>query len=233
MPAVEVRGGSQRDEELGAVGAGRGGRGGLAAAFAASAALAAAAAPRRRDEPPARKPQPRVQLVAERLSVHRLPAEAGPRRVARLDHQIGDHAVEEAAVVVALEAELHEVADGLGGLLGPEFDVDVARGGVQDHLRERGRARGRFFFFFCQRERNEFEKRFWEEKRLEKVERERKEEKRKSLFSPFMPPSVAASSSFLARGAVKEAIEGHSTRSKGGREKEEEKREKVDVEKLR
>jgi hypothetical protein len=54
--------------------------------------------------------------------------------VASLNKEVLDDAVEEGVVVVALEAELHEVARRLGGLLGPELDVERPCRRMYHHL---------------------------------------------------------------------------------------------------
>jgi hypothetical protein len=54
--------------------------------------------------------------------------------VASLNEEVLDDAVEEGAVVVALEAELHEVARRLGGLLGPQLDVERPCRRMYHHL---------------------------------------------------------------------------------------------------
>ena len=59
---------------------------------------------------------------------------SGASGVSALDEEVLDDAVEEGAVVVALEAELHEVARRLGGLLGPQLDVERASRRLHHHL---------------------------------------------------------------------------------------------------
>lgn len=59
---------------------------------------------------------------------------AGAGRVAALEDEVGDEPVEDRVGVVAVEAELEEVARGEGCLDGPELDVEVAMGGFEDHL---------------------------------------------------------------------------------------------------
>lgn len=59
---------------------------------------------------------------------------AGAGGVAALNEEVLDDAVEEGAVVVALEAELHEVARRLGGFLGPQLDVERASRRLHHHL---------------------------------------------------------------------------------------------------
>ena len=88
--------------------------------------------------------QPPVELVLEHafragalrpaLFVDGLAAGARARRVARLRHEVLDHAVEDAAVVVPLHAQLHEVAARQRRLLAPQLDVQRADRGVQHHL---------------------------------------------------------------------------------------------------
>jgi hypothetical protein len=63
---------------------------------------------------------------------------AGASGVAALDEEVLDDAVEEGAVVVALEAELHEVARRLGSLLGPQLDVERTSRRLHHHLALRG-----------------------------------------------------------------------------------------------
>src|SRR5439155_21245556 len=62
------------------------------------------------------------------------PAGAGPGRVAALDHEVGDHAVEDDAVVEPVARELEEVLDGLRRLLVEELDCDRAVVGVQGRV---------------------------------------------------------------------------------------------------
>ena len=74
-----------------------------------------------------------MELVRKWLAiVAALPALAGARRVAALDDEALDQAVEDGVVVVAIEAQLQEVARGDGRLLGEELDFEVAGGRVQD-----------------------------------------------------------------------------------------------------
>src|SRR4051812_14892048 len=64
-----------------------------------------------------------VELVLELVAG---PAAAGPRRVAALDHEVGNDAVEDQAVVEAVARELDEVLDGLRSLVRVELDLDRA-----------------------------------------------------------------------------------------------------------
>lgn len=59
-------------------------------------------------------------------------AGAGACGVAALDDEAGDEAMEDGAVVVAVETVLEEVARGEGGLLCEEFKGEVAGGGAED-----------------------------------------------------------------------------------------------------
>jgi hypothetical protein len=61
------------------------------------------------------------------------------RRVTGLDHEALDDAVEDDVVVVAFQAQLHEVAACLGRLLGPKLQLHVTSAGDQHHLARRGR----------------------------------------------------------------------------------------------
>jgi hypothetical protein len=54
--------------------------------------------------------------------------------IASLNEEALDDAVEDGVVVVAFEAELDEVADGLRGLFGPQLDVQRPVRGIQHHL---------------------------------------------------------------------------------------------------
>ena len=63
-----------------------------------------------------------------------LAACAGAGGVAALDDEARDEAVEDGAVVVAVEAVLEEVAGGEGGLLGEELEGEVAGGGCEDYF---------------------------------------------------------------------------------------------------
>lgn len=80
-----------------------------------------------------------VELVGEDGAVDAVAAGAGAGGVAALDEEGLDDAVEEGAVVVALEGELDEVAGGLGCLLGPQLDVQGAIAGVDHHFPPRRR----------------------------------------------------------------------------------------------
>jgi hypothetical protein len=55
-----------------------------------------------------------VELVLERVAGT---TGAGTGRISALNHEIGDHSVEDDAVVEALAGELLEVLDRLGGVL--------------------------------------------------------------------------------------------------------------------
>lgn len=80
-----------------------------------------------------------VELVGEDGAVDAPAAGTGAGGIAALDEEGFDDAVEEGAVVVALEAELDEVADRLGRLLRPQLDVQGAVAGVDHHLPPRRR----------------------------------------------------------------------------------------------
>ena len=72
------------------------------------------------------------------------PARAIAKWVARLDHELGDHAVEDDAVVVPAPRVAHEVLHGLGSLLWEQPQVHVAQRRVDRRgRRERCRARRR------------------------------------------------------------------------------------------
>jgi hypothetical protein len=71
------------------------------------------------------------KLVLELLAPDTLAARAVAHGVARLDHELADHAVEDDVVVVAVAGVRDEVLDGLGRGLGEEADGDVAVGGVK------------------------------------------------------------------------------------------------------
>ena len=60
--------------------------------------------------PPVGEPQPGVDLVLEGPAIDGLPAPSGARRVSALYHELFDDAVEDGAIVVALHAQLCEVA---------------------------------------------------------------------------------------------------------------------------
>mmetsp|Transcript_23028 Transcript_23028/g.73710 ORF Transcript_23028/g.73710 Transcript_23028/m.73710 type:complete len:222 (-) Transcript_23028:2-667(-) len=55
-------------------------------------------------------------------------------RVAGLRHEVLNHAVEDAAIVVALHAELHEVAARERRLFAPQLDIERPEARVQDDL---------------------------------------------------------------------------------------------------
>ena len=58
-------------------------------------------------------------------------ATAGPGWVASLDHEAGNHPVEEHAIVEAILGEKDEVVDGLRRPFSVELDLDVSVIGVQ------------------------------------------------------------------------------------------------------
>lgn len=59
---------------------------------------------------------------------------AGAGRVAALQDEVGDEPVEDGVNIVAINAELEEVAGGKRCLDGPELDVDVAIGSFENYL---------------------------------------------------------------------------------------------------
>ena len=65
------------------------------------------------EAPPAAELEAGVELVLEGGSKGGFPAQPRATGVSRLDQEVRDHAVEHAAIVVALQAQLHEVAHGL------------------------------------------------------------------------------------------------------------------------
>src|SRR5204863_1210160 len=69
-----------------------------------------------------------VELVLEGIAGA---ARAGTGRVAALDHEVGDHAVERHAVVEPLAGELAEVLDGLRRVAVEQLDLDGAVVGMQ------------------------------------------------------------------------------------------------------
>ena len=97
------------------------------------------AAVRHRHLPAMVELDPAVQLVLERLAVHRFATAAGAGGVPCLDHEVLDDPVPDDAVVVALQAELHEVAARLRTLLRPELDLDLAMARGHQDLALRGR----------------------------------------------------------------------------------------------
>lgn len=66
--------------------------------------------------------QRRVDLVGEFVAVYGGAATSGARRVAALDHEVGDDAVEDGVGVVAALDEGGEVGAGLGGVGGVQFE---------------------------------------------------------------------------------------------------------------
>ena len=76
-----------------------------------------------------------MELVFERDAVVKRALAALPRpcRVPRLNHEVLDDPVPHAAVVVAVQTKLHEIATRFRALLGPQLDFDLAmRGGEQN-----------------------------------------------------------------------------------------------------
>lgn len=68
----------------------------------------------------------RVNLVGELFAVDGSAAAAGAGRVSALNHEVGDDAVEDGAVVVAAADEGGEVVAGLGGVRCVEFEGEGA-----------------------------------------------------------------------------------------------------------
>jgi hypothetical protein len=64
-----------------------------------------------------------VELVLELVT---RPARAGAGRIASLDHEVGDHAVEDHALVEPVAGKLQEVLDRLRRVVGVELDLDRA-----------------------------------------------------------------------------------------------------------
>ncbi|KAG1438240.1 hypothetical protein G6F57_019936 [Rhizopus arrhizus] len=52
-------------------------------------------------------------------------------RAAALDHEVGDHAVEDQAVIETVRDQVHEVGHGQRRLVGEQLDLDRALGGVE------------------------------------------------------------------------------------------------------
>lgn len=73
-------------------------------------------------------------ILKEPARVDCFAAMTGTGRVAALQDEVGDEAVEGRVCVVVVEAELQEVAGGERRLGGPELDVEVAVAGVQDYF---------------------------------------------------------------------------------------------------
>src|SRR4051794_33196870 len=84
-----------------------------------------------------------VELVRERVAGA---ARAGAGRVAALDHEVLDDAVEDHPVVEAVARELLEVLDGLGCVLVEQLDLDRTVVGVHRRLAHRRRATSRRSF---------------------------------------------------------------------------------------
>lgn len=77
------------------------------------------------------------KLVLELLVPNARPSRPITQRIARLDHELGDHTMENHIVVIPAARKPDEVLHGLGRLLGEEPHVDVAhrrvdRRGVRD-----------------------------------------------------------------------------------------------------
>lgn len=71
-----------------------------------------------------------MKFVLEGGPVYGLAARSVAAGVAALRDEAPHHAVEDRAIVVALQAQLHEVAAGLGSLLGPQLYVYVSYRGL-------------------------------------------------------------------------------------------------------
>lgn len=86
----------------------------------------------------ARMPQPLVDLVLELFAVDGAAAAACARRVARLYHKVGNHAVHGTLVVIAARGQRGEVAARLGRVLG----VELQRNGTLMVIRVSGAIAG-------------------------------------------------------------------------------------------
>lgn len=77
-----------------------------------------------------------MDLVFETLAIvdRALAARASAGGIAALDDEAGYEAMEDSAIVVAVETVLQEVAGGERGLFGEEFEGKVARGGFEDEF---------------------------------------------------------------------------------------------------
>ena len=82
------------------------------------------------------------ELVFEVAIPDARPARAVPERVARLDHKLGNHAMEEHAIIVPAPRMPDEVLHRLGSLLREQTQVHVSQRRVdRGGRRERGRTR--------------------------------------------------------------------------------------------
>lgn len=79
--------------------------------------------------------QLRAYLVFKCPAVDGLPVAPGATRIAALDDEILDYAVELDVVVVSPPGELNEVAAGSGGVPVVHLDGEGAHGGLDGHLR--------------------------------------------------------------------------------------------------
>ena len=70
-----------------------------------------------------------MELICEAIA---RTAATGAGGVAALDHEIGDHAVEDGAIVETLARQEDEIVDRLGRFIGEKSDGDVAFIGVED-----------------------------------------------------------------------------------------------------
>ncbi len=70
----------------------------------------------------------------EWLPINGLSPQSRVRGVSPLCDEPLDHPVEYAAIVISLEAELHKISTGQWTFPGPQFNVHVPNGGLENHL---------------------------------------------------------------------------------------------------
>lgn len=88
---------------------------------------------------PVREFQSGVKFIRERLSIDGLAAHARFGGVSALNHELGNHSVENGIVVISLQAKLDEILAGLGCLVGPELNLQLSLRRVKNDLAGRGR----------------------------------------------------------------------------------------------
>lgn len=89
---------------------------------------------RHRQQTTSNESQTRMKLILERSAVHRITAAAIAVRIAALHDEAFDQTMENCVVVVALHAELNEIAACFRSFPAPELDVDIADRCFQQNL---------------------------------------------------------------------------------------------------
>lgn len=75
-----------------------------------------------------------ADLILELVAKDRRAAASSPSWIAALDHEVGDDAVEDGAIIVIARGESREVLAGLGCVGGVELDSDGAQRRLEHNL---------------------------------------------------------------------------------------------------